>query len=47
MLAVAGGGQIAVRLQPAQPHPMADHHIKGQVILKAHIGIGLKEGQQR
>ena len=31
---------------PAHPHGVADHHIQGQIIFKAHAGIGGHKGDQ-
>ena len=33
-------------LLPAHPHGVADHHIKGQVVVELHLGVGRHEGHQ-
>lgn len=40
MQTVIGGAHIGVALLPADAHGVADHHIKGQVIIELHLGIG-------
>ena len=34
-------------LLPAHPDGMTDHYVEGQVILEAHLWIGVDEGHQR